>query len=112
MLLTSTLSAQISDIKIEGSYAKIYDINGRTGNNIYLGDKILLGYTTQFILIQEGSYLKIYNERGSYTGNSISIDSNRKYKGFNQLFIIISEGSYTKYYNFSGRYIDQTHDSN
>ena len=72
MFITSMLNAQISEVKIEGSYAKIYNDVGRyTGNSIYLGnDFSIRNVSCDVILIKEGSYIKYYNFQGRYTGNS------------------------------------------
>ena len=54
---------------------------------------------------QEGSYARIYDSKGSYTGNSISLGSSGNYvKNVSANAILIKEGSYTRYYDFKGSY--------
>ena len=50
----------------------------------------------------EGSYLKIYNEKGVYYA-SIYVSSN-KLEGYNSKIIVVREGNYAKIYNESGTY--------
>ncbi len=114
LLLTSMLKAQISEVKVEGSYAKIYNDVGRyTGNSIYLGvSNSLQGYNSKYIVIKEGSYVKIYNDIGRYTSNSIYLGTSNYIKNVSGGAILVKEGNYVKYYNFQGRYTgNSTYDS-
>lgn len=106
LFITSVLDAQISEVKIEGSYVKIYNDLGRyTGNSIYLGTQnSLQGYNSNYIVIKEGSYAKIYNELGRYTSNSIYLGTDNYIKNVSGGAILVKEGNYVKYYNFQGRY--------
>ncbi len=73
MLLTfGAVNAQIAEVKIEGSYAKIYNDEGRySGNSIYIGSgNYVKNVSGSAILVKEGSYVKYYDFKGSYTGNS------------------------------------------
>ena len=113
MFITSMLNAQISEVKIEGSYAKIYNDVGRyTGNSIHIGSNSLGGYNSNYVVIKEGSYAKIYNDSGRYTGNSIYLGNDFSIRNVSCDVILIKEGSYIKYYNFQGRYTgNSTYDS-
>ncbi len=107
MLLTfGAVNAQIAEVKIEGSYAKIYNDEGRySGNSIYIGSgNSLEGYNSRYIVVKEGSYAKIYDSKGSYTGNSIYIGSGNYVKNVSGSAILVKEGSYVKYYDFKGSY--------
>jgi hypothetical protein len=60
----------------------------------------------------EGSYAKIYDDRGSYTGNSIYLGSDYYIKNVSGSAILVKEGSYVKYYDFRGNYTSHsTYDS-
>ncbi len=116
MLLTfGAINAQIAEVKEEGSYAKIYNDQGRySGYSIYIGSSYTLeGYNSSFIVVKEGSYAKIYNSNGRYTGNSIYLGSSYYIKNVTGSAILVKEGSYVKYYNFEGRYTgNSTYDRN
>ncbi len=103
-LSTLTLKAQIAEVKVEGSYAKIYNDKGQyTGNSVYIGNNTLEGYSNEYLVIKEGSYAKIYDAKAHYTGNSIYIGNNTV-KHVSQSAILVKEGSYVKYYDFKGHY--------
>lgn len=53
---------------------------------------------------QEGSYAKIYNDQGSYTGNYIRLISGAEVSGYNSKYIVVTEGSYAKIYDSDGSY--------
>ncbi len=115
LLKFGVINAQIAEVKKEGSYAKIYNDQGRySGNSIYLGSSYTLeGYNSSFIVVKEGSYAKIYNAYGRYTGNSIYLGSSYYIKNVTGSAILVKEGSYVKYYNFEGRYTgNSTYDRN
>ena len=99
-------TAQIAEIKVEGSYAKIYNDKGNyTGNSIYLGNSCSMeGYSSEYAVVKEGSYAKIYDAKASYTGHSIYLGSDSYIKHVSQSAILVKEGSYVKYYNFKGEY--------
>jgi hypothetical protein len=98
------LQAQIAEVKVEGSYAKIYNDKGQyTGSSVYKGNNTLEGYNNEYIVIKEGSYAKIYDAKGHYTGSSIYIGNNT-IKHVSQTAILVKEGSYVKYYDFKGHY--------
>lgn len=54
-------------------------------------------------MVKEGSYAKIYNDKGNNTGHSIYLGSNNSIKHVSQTAILVKEGSYVKYYDFNGR---------
>ena len=104
LALTFSLRAQIAEVKVDGSYAKIYNDKGQyTGNSVYLGSNTLEGYNSNYIVVNDGSYAKLYNDKGNYTGNSIYLGSNT-IKHISQSAILVKDGSYVKYYDFNGRY--------
>ena len=81
-LSTIASKAQIAEVKVEGSYAKIYNDKGQyTGNSVYIGNNALEGYSNEYLVIKEGSYAKIYDAKGHYTGNSIYIGKNSFFMG-------------------------------
>jgi hypothetical protein len=104
--LLQTANAQIGEVKIDGSYAKIYNDQARyTGKSIYLGsNKTMEGYNGKHIVIKDGSYAKIYNDQAVYTGKSIYLGSDKYIKNVSAAAILIKDGSYVKYYDFEGRY--------
>jgi hypothetical protein len=51
---------------------------------------------------QDGSYAKIYNDQGSWTGKSVSICSNCELVGYNSEYIVVKDGSYAKIYDANG----------
>ncbi len=53
---------------------------------------------------QEGSYARIYNDQGSYTGNSIGLGSGALVSGYNTKYIVVTEGSYARIYDSKGSY--------
>jgi hypothetical protein len=52
----------------------------------------------------DGSYLRIYNDRGNYTGTSIYVGTSYKLDGYNNQFIVISDRNYANIYNMKGKY--------
>ena len=104
--ITYTMSAQIGEVKIDGSWAKIYDENARyTGKSISVGGaKSLEGYNSRYIVIRDGSWAKIYNDQGHYTGKSISLGGDKYIKNVSGAAILVKDGSWIKYYDFDGRY--------
>ena len=107
------VNAQIAEVKVDGSYAKIYNDKGQyTGSSVYVGNNTLEGYSSEFIVVKEGSYAKIYDAKGHYTGSSVYVGSNT-IKHVSQSAILIREGSYVKYYDFKGHYTGKsTYDPN
>ena len=107
MIFISMISrAQITEVKTDGSYARIYDDKGHyTGNSIYLSsNSSLAGYSNNYIVIKDGPYAKIYDCKGHYTGNSIYLSSSAGIKNVSASAILIKDGSYVKYYDFTGHY--------
>ena len=103
-LKVHSIIAQIAEVKVTGSYAKIYNDKGQyTGNSIYVGSNTMEGYNNDYVVLKEGSYARIYDAKGHYTGNSVYVGSN-KIKHVSQSAILIKEGSYVKYYDFKGHY--------
>mgnify|MGYP003348350902 FL=1 len=103
-LKVHSIIAQIAEVKVMGSYAKIYNDKGQyTGNSIYVGSNTMEGYNNDYVVLKEGSYARIYDAKGHYTGNSVYVGSN-KIKHVSQSAILIKEGSYVKYYDFKGHY--------
>ena len=105
-LMIGVANAQIGEVKIDGSYAKIYNEQGSySGNSIYIGsDKSVEGYNSRNIVVKDGSYAKIYDSKGSYTGNSIYLGSDKYIKNVSGSAILVKDGSYVKYYDFKGSY--------
>ena len=52
----------------------------------------------------ESDQAKIYNENGTYTGNSIFMGSNMKLAGYNSQYIVITVSNSAKIYDSSGNY--------
>ena len=52
---------------------------------------------------QDGSYAKIYNDKGQYTGNSVYLGASTL-EGYNDRYMVIKDGSYAKIYDDKGRY--------
>ncbi|MBM3921452.1 MAG: hypothetical protein FJ347_09565 [Sphingomonadales bacterium] len=98
--------AQIAEVKIDGTWAKIYDENARySGKSISLsGNKSLEGYNNRYIVIKDGTWAKIYDENARYTGKSISLSGDKYIKNVSGSAILIKDGSWVKYYDFDGRY--------
>lgn len=106
MLTFSLAFAQIGEVKTEGSFAKIYNENGKySGHKIYLGStNSVAGYNSRYVVIKEGNYAKIYNDKGRFTGKKIYLASTGVVKNVTNSAILIKEGAYVKYYNFEGRF--------
>jgi len=106
MLTYGSLNAQIGEVKVDGSAAKIYDDKGNyTGQYASLCSKCeLAGYNSKYIVIIDGSAAKIYDSKGSYTGQYASLCSNCYVKNVSASAILIKDGSVTKYYDFKGSY--------
>jgi len=99
-------TAQITEVKKDGNYAKIYDDKGKyTGHSIYLGsNNNISGYNAHYVVITEGNYAKIYLENGNYSGKSIYLGSSNFVKNVSNSAILVKEGHYVKYYDFNGHY--------
>jgi len=106
LLMFGAVNAQIAEVKQEGSYARIYNEQGRyTGKSIRVSSGAeVSGYNSKYIVVTEGSYARIYNDQGRYTGKSIRLSSGSYVKNVSATAILIKEGSYTRYYDFNGRY--------
>jgi len=107
MLLTfGAVKAQIGDVKVDGSFAKIYDDKGKyTYKSIGLCSKCeLSGFNSNYIVITDGSFAKIYDDKGKYTYKSIGLCSNCSVKNVTPSGILIKDGSKTKIYDFNGKY--------
>lgn len=107
MLLTfGAVSAQIAEVKQDGSLAKIYNDQGSyTGSYISLCSSCeLTGYNSKYIVVTDGSLAKIYDSKGSYTGSYISLCSSCYVKNVAASAILVKDGSLTKYYDFKGSY--------
>jgi len=106
LIIFSSLAsqAQIAEVKVDGSYAKIYNDKGQyTGSSVYLGSNTLEGYNSEYIVVKDGSYAKIYDAKGRYTGSSVYLGKNTV-KHVSQSDILVKDGSYVKYYDFTGHY--------
>ena len=112
LLSYSIANAQIGEVKVEGSNAKIYNENGGyTGNSISLCSSCsVAGYNSKYIVIIYGSNAQIYNDQGGNTGNTISLCESCYVKKVTSSAILIKEGGFTKYYNFKGGLIDTKSD--
>lgn len=106
ILISNFCFSQITEIKKDGSYLRIYNDRGNyTGTSIYVGTSYKLdGYNNQFIVISDRNYANIYNSKGNYTGISIYLGSSKKVKRVSESNILIQDGHYTRYYNFQGNY--------
>lgn len=108
MLLTlGFVKAQIAEVKEDGSYLKIYDDSGYKTSISKCSRCLLAGYNNNYVVIVDGSYIKIYNSSGNYK-TSISKCSSCSVKNVSGSYILINDGSYTKYYDFKGSYIKST----
>lgn len=96
--------AQIGEVKDVGGYAKIYNENGVYSFSIYLNKKTLVGYNNNFVVIQDGQYVKIFDNKGRFTGHSIYLNSYKTVKNVTYSHILIKDGDYVKYYDFNGRF--------
>ena len=53
---------------------------------------------------EDGSMVKIYDDRGSYTGNYVSFCSKCELAGYNSKYIVVVDGSMAKIYDSKGSY--------
>jgi hypothetical protein len=107
MLLTfSAVSAQISEVKEQGSTAFIYNDNGHySGYSISLGGgRSIAGYNSRYVVVQTSSTAFIYDEKGSYTGSSISLSGGRSIKNVAGSNILVKDRQTVYYYDFRGSY--------
>jgi hypothetical protein len=72
LLMFGAVNAQIGDVKVDGSSAKIYDDKGKnTYKSISLCSNCSVkNVTPSGILIKDGSTTKIYDFNGKYTYKS------------------------------------------
>jgi len=106
LLMFGAVNAQIGDVKVDGSSAKIYDDKGKyTYKSISLCSNCeLSGFNSNYIVITDGSSAKIYDSQGKFTYKSISLCSNCSVKNVTPSGILIKDGSKTKIYDFEGKY--------
>ncbi len=52
----------------------------------------------------EGSYARIYNDKGAYSGYSVYLGSDKTLAGYNGQFLVIKEKPYARIYNAKGTY--------
>jgi len=103
LLLSMKSQAQISEVKVSNGYAKIYE-KGTFTNSIYLNSKKLVGYNNNFVVIQDGQYVKIFDNKGRFTGHSIYLNKSKSVTSVTLSSILIKDGNYTKYYDFKGNF--------
>jgi hypothetical protein len=99
-------NAQIGEVKIDGSSAKIYDERG-SYSGIFIGlssGARVSGYNSKFVVITDGSQARIYDSRGTYTGGYVSLSAGCYVKNVTANAILVKEGSITRYYDFRGNY--------
>ena len=104
LLLSIESQAQIGEVKVVNGYAKIYNEKGIFTNSIYLNSKKLVGYNNDFVVIQDGQYVKIFDNKGRFTGHSIYLNKSKSVTSVTPSFILIKDGNYTKYYDFKGNF--------
>ena len=105
LLMFSVVSAQISEIKEQGSTALIYNDNGHySGYSISIVGKSIAGYNSRYVVVQTSSTAFIYDEKGSYTGSSISLSGGRSIKNVSGYNILVKDGQKVYYYDFRGSY--------
>ena len=106
LLIFGAVNAQIGDVKVDGSSAKIYDDKGNYSyKSISLCSKCeLSGFNSNYVVITDGSNAKIYDSKGNYTYKSISLCSNCSVKNVTPSGILIKDGNTTKIYDFKGNY--------
>lgn len=103
LLFTTLISySQIGNIRVDGSYLKIYNDKGSYITSFYIGQSQLEGYNNDYIIIHDGQYIKIYNNKGSYQSSFYIGKSSIKH--VNGSSILIKDGHYVKYYDFKGNY--------
>jgi len=97
--------AQISEIKLDSKYARIYNAKEYSGKSVYLGsDKQLAGYNSKYLVIIDGENARIYDENGDYTGHLIRLGKDKYVKNVTATDILIVEGNMTRYYDYTGTY--------
>lgn len=106
LLCLGEAHAQITEVKISGGYAKIYDDKGSySGKSIWMGmKKSVEGYNSTFVVVRDSGYAKIYDSKGSYTGKSIWLGKNKIVRNISTQYILVKDGNYVKYYDFKGGY--------
>ncbi len=106
LLILGDANAQITEVKISGGYAKIYNDKGSySGKSIWLGKKKAVeGYNSSFVVVRDDGYAKIYDYKGSYTGKSIWLGKNKIVRNVSAQYILVKDGNYVKYYDFKGEY--------
>jgi len=105
-------SAQIGEIKKDGSLLRIYNENGvNTGMYVYLNSGAeLSGYNSKYIVVTDGNLARIYDSTGSNTNNYVYLNAGCYVKNVTPTAILVKEGSITRYYDFRGNYLQYTND--
>ena len=106
-LLVSIVAAkaQISEIKISGSLAWIYNDQGNSGKYISLGGFELAGYNSSYAVIADRTSASIYDSNGSNTGYTISLVGGKTVQNVTGSYILIKDGNNVYYYDFKGSFI-------
>ena len=96
---------QISEIKLQDRYARIYNDKQYSGKSVYLGsDKELAGFNSKYLVVIDGENARIYDENGVYTGHLIRLGTDKYVKNVTPTNILIVEGNMTRYYDYTGTY--------
>lgn len=110
LLFCSIAQAQISEVKTDNNYARIYHEGDNYPSYSLVIDRgcYLGGYNTKYVVIACSESVRIYKDKEYNASYSFHIDRDCTVKNVTASAIIVEDHGISRYFDFQGNYIKST----